>query len=61
MITEINCKWNEQKAKLKLRFAALTEGDLRFEPGKKEEMLDRLHCKLGKTIEELHKIIDGFK
>jgi hypothetical protein len=61
MNTESNCKWIEQKTKLKLRFATLTDGDLRFEPGKKEEMLLRLHCKLGKTIEELHRIIDGFK
>ena len=55
--TEIKGTWNEQKGKLKQRFAELTDNDLLFADGKKEEMLGRLQIKLGKTKEELHKII----
>ncbi|HLG41197.1 MAG TPA: CsbD family protein [Chitinophagaceae bacterium] len=51
--------WNEQKGKLKQKFALLTDNDLLFETGKKEEMLGKLQIKLGKTKEELHKIIEG--
>jgi len=49
--------WNEHKGKLKQRFALLTDNDLMFAEGKKEEMLGRLQVKLGKTKEELHRII----
>jgi uncharacterized protein YjbJ (UPF0337 family) len=49
--------WNEQKGKLKQKFASLTENDLLFTEGKKDEMLGRLQVKLGKSKEELFKII----
>ncbi|MFV5687924.1 general stress protein CsbD [Flavobacterium sp. LT1R49] len=49
--------WEEQKRKLKEKFAALTENDLFFTKGKKEEMIEKLQIKLGKTKEELLKII----
>jgi uncharacterized protein YjbJ (UPF0337 family) len=57
--TEIKGNWNEQKGKLKQQFATLTDDDLMFEEGKKDEMMGRLQKKLGKTKEELHKIISG--
>jgi uncharacterized protein YjbJ (UPF0337 family) len=56
--TELTGNWNEQKGKLKQKFAMLTDNDVLFETGKKEEMLGRLQIKLGKTKEELHKIIE---
>ncbi len=55
--TEVKGNWNEQKGKLKQKFAMLTENDLLFAEGKKEEILGRLQIKLGKSKEELHKII----
>ena len=55
--TEIRGNWNEQKGKLKQQFATLTDDDLMFAEGKKEEMLGKLQIKLGKTKEELHKLI----
>ena len=55
--TEVKGNWNEQKGKLKQKFAALTDNDLMFAEGKKEEMLGKLQIKLGKTKEELFKII----
>ena len=55
--TELKGNWEEQKGKLKQKFAALTDNDLLFAQGKKEEMLGKLQKKLGKTKEELFKII----
>lgn len=55
--TGLNGNWDEQKAKLKQKFAALTDNDLLFNKGKKEEMMAKIQLKLGKTKEELFKII----
>jgi len=57
--TELKGNWDEQKGKLKQKFAALTDNDLLFVEGKKEEMMGKLQIKLGKTKEELHKIIQA--
>ena len=55
--TELKGKWEEQKAKLKQAYATLTDDDLLFAEGKKEEMMGRLQIKLGKTKEELQKFL----
>ena len=39
---ELKTDWEIQKANLKQRFADLTDNDLMFLDGKKEEMLGRL-------------------
>ena len=57
--TELKGNWNEQKARLKQKFAVLTDNDLMFEEGKREEMYGKLQIKLGKTREEIHKIINS--
>ena len=57
--TELKGNWNEQKGKLKKKFAVLTDNDLMFAEGKMEEMFGKLQIKLGKTKEELHKIIEA--
>ena len=57
---EAKGNWNEQKGKLKQKFAILTDNDLMFEEGKKEEMIGKLQVTLGKTKEELHRIIGAF-
>jgi uncharacterized protein YjbJ (UPF0337 family) len=57
--TEIKGNWNEQKGKLKKKFAILTDNDLIFQEGEKDEMFGKLQIKLGKTKEELQKIISG--
>ena len=49
--------WNEQKGKLKAKFSSLTDADLKYEDGKKDEMLTRVQTKLGKTKEEFAQII----
>ena len=57
--TEVKGNWNEQKGKLKQQFANLTDDDLMFAEGKKDEMFGKLQIKLGKTKEELHKVMSG--
>ena len=54
---ELKGSWNEQKGRLKQKFALLTDNDLLFAEGKKEEMLGKIEKKLGKTKEELQAII----
>lgn len=56
---ELNENWEEQKAKLKQKFAKLTANDLLFTDSKKEDMLTKIQIKLGKTKEELAKIIEN--
>ncbi len=56
--TEMKGNWNLQKSKLQQKFAMLTDNDLMFLDGKKDEMLAKLQIKLGKSKEELHKIIE---
>ena len=55
--TEVKGSWNEQKGKLKKKFAILTDNDLLFTEGKMDEMYGRLQIKLGKTKDELYKIL----
>jgi uncharacterized protein YjbJ (UPF0337 family) len=56
-LTELKGNWLETKGKLKQRFAMLTDDDLLLIEGKEDEMLGRLEKKLGKSKDELHKII----
>ena len=55
--TELKGNWHEMAGKLKQKFATLTDDDLTFAEGKKEEMMGKLQIKLGKTKEELHTLI----
>ena len=57
--TELKGNWNEKKGKLKQQFAILTDDDLMYDEGKKDEMFGKLQIILGKTKDELHKIFDG--
>jgi len=51
--------WNIQKYKLKTKFPILKAADLKYTEGKKDEMLIKVYTKLGKTKEELAKIISS--
>ena len=57
---EIKGNWNEAAGKLKQQYANLTDDDLLFIKGKEKELWGRLQTKLGKTKEQLHKIISKF-
>lgn len=56
-LNEVEGSWKETKGKLKQKFALLTDNDLLFTEGKKDEMLGKIQIKLGKTKEELRAII----
>jgi len=56
-ITELKGNWNETKGKRKQKFAILTDNDLLLVEGKNDELMGRLQAKLGKTKEQIHKII----
>ena len=46
--TEAKGNWNEQKGKLKQKFATLTDNDLMFEEGKKKRCLENFKSNLAK-------------
>ena len=57
---KIKGNWNEAAGKLKQQYANLTDDDLLYVKGKEEELLGRLQKKLGKTNEEVKKIISQY-
>ncbi len=57
--TTLSGAWEEQKGKLKQKFAKLTDNDLLYIDGKKEEMMGKLQIKLGKSKEELKSILEN--
>ena len=57
--TSLHGAWEEQKGKLKQKFAKLTDNDFLFIDGKKDEMMGKLQVKLGKSKEELRIILEN--
>lgn len=57
MDTNMLGSWSERKEKLRQKFAFLTDNDLIFEEDKTEEMITKLQIKLGKSKDELRRII----
>lgn len=55
--SELKVNLNEEKGKLKQKFASLTDDDLLHEEGRKEEMYGRHQARLSQTKEELDKIL----
>ena len=58
-LTDIKGNWSETKRKLKQKFVMLTDSDLLLVNGRHDEMFKRLQMKLGKTKEEILKLISG--
>ncbi|MBK6283606.1 MAG: CsbD family protein [Draconibacterium sp.] len=50
--------WNELKGKLKKSYAELTDNDLLYEEGREDELYGRLQQKLGKSKEEVKRLIN---
>ena len=50
--------WNELKGKLKQHYGNLTDDDLTYSEGKEDEFLGRLQKRLGKSKDELRKMIE---
>ena len=57
---ESKTSWGEKKKQLKRIFIQLTDADLAFSEGTKEKMLLRLQAKLGRSKDELEKLMAGF-
>jgi hypothetical protein len=51
--------WNGKKEKLRQKYPSITDEDLNFYEGKEKEMMELLEYKLGKTQDELRKIINA--
>jgi len=58
-LNDLKTNWIEIKTKLKQKYILLTEHDVKLEKNKEEEMINRILKKLGKTREELNRIIEG--
>ncbi|GAA4468003.1 CsbD family protein [Nemorincola caseinilytica] len=56
-LTELKGNWNEMKGKLKQKYAQLTDDDLLFVEGKEDELVGRIQTRLGKTKDEVHKML----
>lgn len=55
----INIYWSKLKIKIKEKYIILTDCDLFLEEGKQDELVERLQLKLGKTRDEIIKLISG--
>lgn len=53
--TDLSAKWHVAQAKLKQRFASLTDDDLAAVKGREEELLARLQERTGLTRDELER------
>ncbi len=49
--------WNEAKGKLKQKYGELTDDDLTYNEGQEDQLVGRLQKKLGKSKDEVRKII----
>jgi len=54
---EFKGTWNEVKGRIKQSYASLTDDDLIYQEGKEDEMLGKVQQKLGKTRDEVVKMI----
>jgi len=55
--TTLKGKWNEVKGKLKREYADLTDDDLMYVEGKEDELNGRIQQKVGKSKDEVKKMI----
>jgi uncharacterized protein YjbJ (UPF0337 family) len=55
---KVKGNWNELKGKLKQRYADLTDDDVLYEKGKEDELYGRLQKRLGKSREEVDRILN---
>jgi hypothetical protein len=58
-VITIKGDWSDLKNKLKSKYGNLTDVDLQYSESKWEEMMDGLRTKLGKTRQELIRILNN--
>ncbi|MFN0077238.1 MAG: CsbD family protein [Prosthecobacter sp.] len=56
---EIKGDWNITKGKLKQKWATLTDDDLQYIEGKKDELVGRIQKRTGETREAVEHAIKG--
>ena len=54
---EIKGDWNITKGKLKQKWAKLTEDDLQYVEGQKDELLGRIQKRTGESREAVEKVL----
>lgn len=57
--TDLSARWHVARARLKQRFARLTDDDLAYVKGREEELLARLQQRTGATREELERELNA--
>lgn len=56
---KLQAPWEEVKEKLKEINTELTDSELAFEPGREDELLERLAAKMGKEPEDVQALIES--
>lgn len=56
-VFKITGDWAVQSKQLKEKFSQLTDSDLKFEPGKEQELIGRVETRLNKKREEVINIL----
>ena len=59
--TELKGNWNQLKGKLKKNYADLTDNDLLYEEGHEDELFGRLQQKLGKSKDEVKRMLNDLR
>lgn len=57
-VLQLKGNWNVIQGKLKQQYAELTDNDLTYVEGKEDEITGRIQRRLGKTREDVEKILD---
>jgi uncharacterized protein YjbJ (UPF0337 family) len=57
--SELTVNLYEEKGRLKQKFASLTDDDLLYEEGKREEIFGRHQFRLGQTDDELDRFMSS--
>ena len=55
----LHAPWEEVKERLKENDIPLTDDDLQYEPGREDQLLERLAAKMKKTKEEVKSLIES--
>lgn len=55
----LESSWEDVKEKIKERHIDITDEDLAYEPGREEELFERLQEKMGKSKEEVKAYIES--
>ncbi len=58
---EIKGDWNILKGKMKQKWSALTDDDLKYSEGQTDELIGRIQKRTGETREAIQKSVDEFR